>query len=192
LERLRILLKKIEKEYSKLPDTSNRKPRIALRLKALEGCIKAYEKEYLELPTPEEFLARIRGEREGFVRVIGYENIIDIVAKYLKSYHFAKKYGTPPPAQLMIMLLGEPGLGKTYISQALAKALGRGFHMVGMNGKLNASLITGTNIENPGAEPGEILKAISRREDRSCVVVFDEIEKAGEYEKEASGCNIWW
>ena len=26
--------------------------------------------------------------------------------------------------------------------------------MVGMNGKLNASLITGTNIENPGAEPG--------------------------------------
>jgi len=187
LERLRILLKKIEKEYSKLPDTSNRKPRIALRLKALEGCIKAYEKEYLELPTPEEFLARIRGEREGFVRVIGYENIIDIVAKYLKSYHFAKKYGTPPPAQLMIMLLGEPGLGKTYISQALAKALGRGFHMVGMNGKLNASLITGTNIENPGAEPGEVLKAISRREDRGCVIVFDEIEKAAKECKEATG-----
>ena len=36
------------------------------------------EKEYLELPTPEEFLARIRGEKEGFVRVIGYENINSI------------------------------------------------------------------------------------------------------------------
>ncbi|CAG8513276.1 7295_t:CDS:2 [Ambispora leptoticha] len=186
-DELKILLKKTEKEYNKLPDTSNRKPRIALRLKVLEGCIKAYEPEYIELPTPEEFLARIKGEVVGYTRVIGYENIIEIVAKYLKSYHFAKKYGTPPPAQLMIMLLGEPGLGKTYISQAIAKALGRGFHMIGMNGKLNASLITGTNIENPGAEPGEVLKAISRREDRGCVIVFDEIEKAARECKEACG-----
>jgi ATP-dependent Lon protease len=133
------------------------------------------------------FLRRIRGEEEGYTKVIGYENIIEIVVKYLKSYHFAKKYGTPAPAQLMIMLLGEPGLGKTYISQAIAKALGRGFHMVGMNGKLNASLITGTNIENPGAEPGEVLKAISRREDRGVVIVFDEIEKAARECKEACG-----
>ena len=187
LERLKILLTKTEKEYKKLPDTSNRKPRIALRLKTLEGCLKAYEPEYITLPTSEVFLRRIKGEEEGFVRVIGYENIIEIVVKYLKSYHFAKRFGTPPPAQLMIMLLGEPGLGKTYISQAIAKALGRGFHMVGMNGKLNASLITGTNIENPGAEPGEVLKAISRREDRGVVVVFDEIEKAARECKEACG-----
>ncbi len=34
--------------------------------------------------------------------------------------------------------------------------------MVGMNGKLNASLITGTGIENLGAEPGEVLKAIRK------------------------------
>lgn len=187
LERLKILLTKTEKEYKKLPDTSNRKPRIALRLKTLEGCLKAYEPQYITLPTAEVFLSRINGEIEGYTKVIGYENIIEIVAKYLKSYHFAKRYGTPPPAQLMIMLLGEPGLGKTYISQAIAKALGRGFHMVGMNGKLNASLITGTNIENPGAEPGEVLKAISRREDRGVVIVFDEIEKAARECKEACG-----
>jgi ATP-dependent Lon protease len=180
-------LTKTEKEYKKLPDTSNRKPRIALRLKTLEGCLKAYEPEYITLPAADVFLRRIKGEEEGFVRVIGYENIIEIVVKYLKSYHFAKRYNTPAPAQLMIMLLGEPGLGKTYISQAIAKALGRGFHMVGMNGKLNASLITGTNIENPGAEPGEVLKAISRREDRGVVIVFDEIEKAARECKEACG-----
>jgi hypothetical protein len=187
LERLKILLTKTEKEYKKLPDTSNRKPRIALRLKTLEGCLKAYEPEYIALPTAEVFLSRIKGQIEGYTKVIGYENIIEIVAKYLKSYHFAKKYGTPPPAQLMIMLLGEPGLGKTYISMAIAKALGRGFHMVGMNGKLNASLITGTGIENPGAEPGEVLKAISKREDRGVVIVFDEIEKAAQECKEACG-----
>jgi ATP-dependent Lon protease len=187
LDRLKILLAKTEKEYKKLPDTSNRKPRIALRLKTLEGLLKAYEPEYIDLPTAEVFLQRIRGEVEGYTKVIGYENIIETVVKYLKSYHFSKRYNTPAPAQLMIMLLGEPGLGKTYISMAIAKALGRGFHMVGMNGKLNASLITGTGIENPGAEPGEVLKAISKREDRGVVVVFDEIEKAARECKEACG-----
>ena len=120
--------------------------------------------------------------------MIGYENIIEIVAKYLKSYHFAKKYHTPAPAQLMIMLLGEPGLGKTYISQAIAKALGRGFHMVGMNGKLNASLITGTNIENPGAEIGEIVKAVGIvSQDPYCFVAFDEYEKSFDAAKSAVG-----
>lgn len=187
LERLKIYLNKIEKEWKKLPDTSNRKPRIALRLKIAEGAVKAYQKQYLDLPTPELFLQRIKGEIEGYTRVIGYENIIEIVVKYLKSYHFAKKYGTPSPAQLMIMLLGEPGLGKTYISEALAKALGRGYHLIGMNGKPHASLILGTNIENPGAEPGEVLKAIFRREDRASVIVFDEIEKALKEAKEAAG-----
>ncbi|KAF9941985.1 hypothetical protein BGZ65_012589 [Modicella reniformis] len=187
MNRLKIYHSKIEKEYKKLPDTSNRKPRIALRLKIAEGAIKAYEQEYIELPTPELFLARIQGQIAGYTRVIGYENIIELVVKYLKSYHFARKYGTSPPAQLMIMLLGEPGLGKTYISEALAKALGRGYHMIGMNGKPHASLILGTNIENPGAEPGEILKAIFRREDRASVIVFDEIEKALKEAKEAVG-----
>src|SRR3954462_2371654 len=99
LERLKILLNKTEKEYKKLPDTSNGKPRIALRLKILEGCLKAYEPEYITLPTAETFLQRIRGEEEGYTKVIGYENIIEIVVKYLKSYHFSKRFGTPAPAQ---------------------------------------------------------------------------------------------
>ncbi|CAI2191537.1 5892_t:CDS:10, partial [Funneliformis geosporum] len=187
LERLKILKGKTEKEHKKLPDTSNRKPRISKRLEVIEGCVEAYEPEYIELPTPEVFLQRIRGEVEGYTRVIGYQNIIEIVEKYLKSYHFAKRYSTPPPAQLMIMLLGEPGLGKTYISQAIARALGRGFHLVGMNGKKVASFITGTGIENPGADPGEVLKAIYKRKDRGAVICFDEIEKADRECKEACG-----
>ena len=187
LERLKIILHKTEKEYKKLPDTSNRKPRVALRLKVLEGCLKAYEPEFITLPSVAEFQARIRGEVEGYTRVIGYANIIQIVERWLRSYHFASRNDTPAPAQLMIMLLGEPGLGKTYISMAIAKALGRGFHMVGMNGKKVASLITGTGIDNPGAEPGEVAKAISRREDRGCVICFDEIEKADRECKEACG-----
>ena len=91
------------------------------------------------------------------------------------------------PDNLMLFLLGEPGLGKSYISQAIAKALGRGFHVVSMNGKKEASIVYGTDISNPGSEPGEIVKAISRREDAACVILFDELEKAGKDAKRALG-----
>ena len=87
----------------------------------------------------------------------------------------------------MLFLLGEPGLGKSYISQAIARALGRQFHVALMNGKQQASIIHGTGIENPGADPGEIVKAISRREDAACVILFDELEKAGKDAKRALG-----
>ncbi|RHZ37398.1 AAA family ATPase [endosymbiont GvMRE of Glomus versiforme] len=189
LERLKIYHGKIEKELKKLPDTSNRKPRISKRLEVATGAVKAYEKlqEGLEFPTVAEFLARCRGEREGYTRIIGYENIIDMICDYLESWEFYKEYGGDEPDNLMLFLLGEPGLGKSYISQALAKALGRQFHVALMNGKQQASIIHGTGIDNPGAEPGEIVKAISRREDVACVILFDELEKAGKDAKRALG-----
>ena len=34
-----------EEEYSKLPDTSNRKPRVSIRTKNGENLLKAYQKE---------------------------------------------------------------------------------------------------------------------------------------------------
>src|SRR5436305_12561884 len=87
----------------------------------------------------------------------------------------------------MIALSGPPGLGKSYISQCLAKALNRSFHMISMNGKQSASIVYGTDISNPGAEAGEIVKAISKKEDRACVIFFDELEKAGKDAKRAVG-----
>src|ERR1043165_5672448 len=87
----------------------------------------------------------------------------------------------------MIALLGSPGLGKTYISQGIAKALGRRFSMIGMNGKKEASFVFGTDIANPGADPGEIVKAIAKKEDAAGVILFDELEKAGKDAKRAVG-----
>ncbi|MDR1670345.1 MAG: AAA family ATPase [Spiroplasmataceae bacterium] len=187
LERLKIVLKKTEKEYAKLPDTSNRKPRVALRLQIAEGAVKAYSKEDINLPSAEEFRKRVQGEVEGYSKIIGYENILQMIEDWLDGWDFYKEYGGEPPEQLMICLLGSPGLGKTYISQALAKALNRGFHVISMNGKQSASIVYGTDISNPGAEPGEIAKAISKREDRASLILLDELEKAGKDAKRATG-----
>lgn len=186
LERLKIYHAKNEKELKKLPDTSNRKPRINKRVECGQGLIPAYEKE-INLPSAQLFLQRIRGEVAGYQKVIGYKEVIEVVARYLKGWEFYHKYKRRKPKQLMIGLLGDPGLGKTYIAQAIAKALGVGFHRVAMNGKKDSSIVYGTNIENPGAEIGEILKGISRNQNQFTEIFFDEIEKAGKEAKDSLG-----
>ncbi|CAG8772235.1 6673_t:CDS:2, partial [Ambispora leptoticha] len=82
LEALTIYHEQNEKEYEKLPDTSNRKPRIAIRIKHGENFLKAYKKEIkrggdFKFITKEEFLARVGGERERFSKIVGYEEIIN-------------------------------------------------------------------------------------------------------------------
>ncbi|CAI2161858.1 14261_t:CDS:2 [Funneliformis geosporum] len=165
---LKIYHEENEEEYSKLPDTSNRKPRVAIRVKHGENLLKAYQKEIkrggdFKLITKDEFMARIRGERAGFVKVVGGEK----------------------PSQLIIGLMGDPGLGKTYICQAIGKALGTGYYRISLNGKNSSSIIYGSPIDNPGAEMGGIVKAISENKSQFPVVFFDEIEKAGKEAKDA-------
>lgn len=206
LEALAIYHDQNEKEHDKLPETSNRKPRIANRVKIGEGLKKAYEK-FNPLPTVATFRKRVGGtteitkitetnekgeksEREikiVYDRIIGHENIIKIVEKYLFGWEFAKKFDDEPPAQLMLALLGPPGLGKSFIAAQIAKALGRKYVPISLNGKQSADVIYGTNMSNPGSDPGEITKAISRSQDQTCLILLDEIEKAGREAKLAIG-----
>ena len=87
----------------------------------------------------------------------------------------------------MIGLLGDPGLGKTYICQAIGKALGNGYYRISLNGKNSSSIIYGNSMDNPGAEMGGIVKAMAENKSQFTVVFFDEIEKAGKEAKDAIG-----
>jgi ATP-dependent Lon protease len=105
----------------------------------------------------------------------------------LASQLFYQGTGEKVP-QGLYLLLGPPGIGKSYICQELAKAMKRGFHSIDMNGKRNGSIIFGSNIENPGAEIGEIVKAVGIvSQDPYCFVAFDEYEKSFDAAKSAVG-----
>lgn len=192
LEALKIYHDTNEKDLVKLPETSNRKPRIENRVKIGNGLIPAYES-FRPFPTLEEFRKRVNGEVDGFNKIIGYEVVIKQIERYLTSWWQYNKYKdiypleAKPPRQLMIALLGSPGLGKSYIVKEIAKLLGRGYSPISLNGKNSSSIIYGTDMANPGADPGEIVKAISRNKDQTTVVLFDEIEKAGLEAKQAIG-----
>jgi ATP-dependent Lon protease len=105
----------------------------------------------------------------------------------LASQLFYQGTGEKVP-QGLYLLLGPPGIGKSYICQELAKAMQRGFHSIDMNGKQNGSIIFGANMENPGADIGEVIKAVGiKTQDPYCFIAFDEYEKSHGDAKSAVG-----
>ncbi|KLL03557.1 MAG: ATP-dependent protease LA, partial [Mycoplasmataceae bacterium RV_VA103A] len=184
LERVTIYRNKTEKEYNKMPPTSNRRPRISRRLEVLNGLVKAEEKlsqgeiTWATLPEFDAYCSTY---------IIGYKKFISIMRAQLASQLFYQGTGEKVP-QGLYLLLGPPGIGKSYICQELAKAMKRGFHSIDMNGKRNGSIIFGANMENPGADIGEIIKAIGiKTQDPYAFLAFDEYEKSHGAAKSAVG-----
>src|ERR1700686_3275721 len=78
-----------------------------------------------------------------------------------------------------MLLLGEPGLGKTYFAKKLAKALGTGFDFVSMSSLTAGWVLTGASAQWHNARPGKIAQALIEGEYANPVVVLDEVDKAG-------------
>ncbi len=78
-----------------------------------------------------------------------------------------------------ILLVGEPGLGKTYFARKLAQALGTGFEFVPMNSLTAGWVLTGASAQWHNARPGKVAQTLIEREYANPVVVLDEVDKAG-------------
>ena len=78
-----------------------------------------------------------------------------------------------------MLLLGEPGLGKTYFAKKLAHALGTGFEFVSMSSLTAGWVLTGASAQWNNARPGKVAQTLIEGEYANPVVVLDEIDKAG-------------
>ena len=89
--------------------------------------------------------------------------------------------------QIILLLCGRPGVGKSYISTIIAETLNRPLIIVSMNGKKNSSVFNGVEQEVPGANVGEILKAMSDSKHRAPVILLDEFEKSDKMVQQSLG-----
>ena len=80
---------------------------------------------------------------------------------------------------LPILLLGEPGLGKTHFAKRLAQALGTGYEFVSMNSLTAGWVLTGASSQWNHARPGRVAQTLVEGEYANPVIVLDEIDKAG-------------
>lgn len=78
-----------------------------------------------------------------------------------------------------MLLLGEPGLGKTYFAKRLAQSLATGFEFVSMSSLTAGWVLTGASAQWHNARPGKIAQTLIEGDYANPVVVLDEVDKAG-------------
>ena len=79
-----------------------------------------------------------------------FREVIDDLKKYLAL----AISGNEPVQFLPLLLLGEPGLGKTYFAKRLAAALATGFEFVPMNSLTAGWILSGASAQWTNARPG--------------------------------------
>jgi ATP-dependent Lon protease len=87
--------------------------------------------------------------------------------------------GNQPVSFTPILLLGEPGLGKTHFAKSLAKVLGTGFELVSMSSLTAGWILSGASSQWSNAKPGKVADALINGEFANPLFVLDEIDKAG-------------
>jgi ATP-dependent Lon protease len=105
-------------------------------------------------------------------------NFVDVVDDLRKFLALAVS-GNEAVQFTPMLLLGEPGLGKTYFAKRLAQVLGTGFEFVSMSSLTAGWVLTGASAQWQNARPGKVAQTLIEGEYANPVVVLDEVDKAG-------------
>jgi ATP-dependent Lon protease len=77
-----------------------------------------------------------------------------------------------------MLLLGPPGVGKTYFAREVAKLLGTGMGFVSMSSLTAGWVLSGASSQWKGARPGKVFETLVDGQYANPVMVVDEIDKA--------------
>ena len=78
-----------------------------------------------------------------------------------------------------ILLLGDPGIGKTHFARRVSQLLGTGFGFVPMSSLTAGWVLSGASSQWKNAKPGKVFDTFLNGEYANPVMVVDEIYKAG-------------
>ena len=84
-----------------------------------------------------------------------------------------------------MLLLGEPGIGKTHFARRLAKLLGTGFGFVPMSSLTAGWVLSGASSQWKNAKPGKVFETFLNGDYANPLMVVDELDKAsseGQYD----------
>ncbi len=125
------------------------------RLTVKPSGIPAMEKLYEELPN--------------------FARVLDDLKKHIALCASSRDSMELPP----MLLLGEPGIGKTHFGRRLAQLIATGFGFVSMSSMTAGWVLSGASSQWRNAKPGKVFETLLNGSYANPVMVVDEIDKAG-------------
>lgn len=87
--------------------------------------------------------------------------------------------GSEPVSFTPMLLLGDPGLGKTHFAKSVAKILGVSFEFISMSSLTAGWILSGASSQWNNARPGKVAEALIHGAYANPLIALDEIDKAG-------------
>jgi ATP-dependent Lon protease len=115
-----------------------------------------------------------------------FAEFIDVVARAVVLSHLTETSLRLPP----ILLLGSPGIGKTYMAKQIARTLGSNVHEIALN-MMDAFRLRGLNTAWRGARPGQIATALLESTTASPIILLDEFDKPAPIQRDENPLDIF-
>jgi len=109
-------------------------------------------------------------------QVVGYQEFKQKMRLYLVNLAKDIRQGKKTE-QTIYVLLGPPGIGKSFISEKVAEGMGRILINVDLGGRSDTGILEGVSPSVKAAYPGRICQGIAVGKDRGAIILLDEFEK---------------
>src|SRR3954465_3469753 len=116
-----------------------------------------------------------------FEELPNFREVLEDIRKHLALCVDSNDSIELPP----MLLLGEPGIGKTHFARKLAELLGTGFGFVPMSSLTAGWVLSGASSQWKNAKPGKVFDTFLNGDYANPVIVVDELDKAssdGQYD----------
>lgn len=108
-----------------------------------------------------------------------FPNFSEVLGLLEKRYALASLRQDTPVSFPPILLLGDPGVGKTAFCTALAKAIGLYYGAIPLAGLTEAFTISGLDIGWSSGNPGRVFEHVSAAGHANPLLLLDEVDKCG-------------
>ncbi len=104
-----------------------------------------------------------------------FAEVLDDIKKHIALCATSNDPMELPP----MLLLGEPGIGKTHFARRMAQLLATGFGFVSMSSMTAGWILSGASSQWKNAKPGKVFDTLLNGTYANPVMVVDEVDKAG-------------
>lgn len=110
----------------------------------------------------------------------GLPTIKERILEYLAVLKLQEERAEGKVRAPILCFVGLVGTGKTTLAYSIAQALGRRFARIPFGGLGDPGFLRGQSRVEPGAEPGQIIKALRSAGSKNPVILLDEIDRVVE------------